>query len=115
MKKIMILLLILSVFAAACSSSASYDEFAKCLTTNGMTFYGAFWCPHCQVMKERFGDSNKYIQYVECDARGQNPQPETCDAKGIEGYPTFIFADGTRLSGQQPLSELAMAAGCSLP
>ena len=113
---LIILILISSVVLAACSSAGpDLDGFAKCLTTNGMTFYGAFWCPHCASMKEDFGDSMKYVQYVECDARGTNPQPGLCEEKGIEGFPTFIFDNGNRLSGRQPLSELAVEAGCPLP
>jgi hypothetical protein len=25
------------------------DDFAKCIKDSGAMFYGAFWCPHCQV------------------------------------------------------------------
>jgi len=116
MKKIIVTLLVLTTILAACGGGVNnYDEFAKCLTTNGMTFYGAFWCPHCQNMKTEFGDSMKYIQYVECDTRGKNAQPQLCDEKKITGYPVFEFASGKRLQGEQPLLDLAVAGGCKLP
>ena len=34
-----------------------YDAFAQCLKTQGVLFYGAFWCPHCQNQKALFGFS----------------------------------------------------------
>jgi len=114
MKQFIIILILFSSLLAACSAGPDNTDFAKCLTANGMTFYGAFWCPHCQSMKEKFGDSMKYIQYVECDPRGKNPRPDLCDEKTITGYPTFIFANDNRLQGAQDLSNLGVEAGCSL-
>ena len=31
-----------------------------------LTMYGAYWCSHCQAEKKLFGDSFKYVPYVEC-------------------------------------------------
>jgi len=115
MKKIIILLLVGSIFLAGCGPDTTYDEFTKCLTASGMKFYGAFWCPYCENMKEKFSDSAKYISYVECDPRGANAQPEQCEANNVEGYPTFIFADGSRISEETSLFELGQRTGCSLP
>src|SRR3989344_2246572 len=28
-----------------------YDGFAQCLKDKEVTFFGAFWCPHCQAQK----------------------------------------------------------------
>ena len=65
--------------------------FAQCLTDEGMTFYGAYWCPHCQDQKEMFGDAMQYVNYVECDPGGENADPEACVAAGVEYYPTWIL------------------------
>lgn len=67
------------------------NTFAQCLTDEGMTFYGAYWCPHCQDQKEMFGDAMQYVNYVECDAGGENADPEACVAAGVEFYPTWIL------------------------
>ncbi|MBP6884027.1 MAG: hypothetical protein KBC06_02240 [Candidatus Pacebacteria bacterium] len=91
------------------------DTFAGCLKEKGATFYGAFWCPHCKTQKEMFGSSVKLLPYVECalpDASGQN---QLCNDKKIQSYPTWEFADGTRLTGEIPLTQLAEKTSCVLP
>lgn len=91
-----------------------YDKMAICMKDSGVTFYGAFWCPHCQKTKQMFGKSVKKLPYVECstpDGQGQLP---VCKDAGISGYPTWIFADGTRLSGEQSLETLAQKSNCPL-
>ncbi len=91
------------------------DAFAQCLKDKGATFYGAFWCPHCQNQKKMFGKSAKLLPYTECslpDASGQN---QTCNDKKIESYPTWEFADGTREIGEVPLEKLAEKTSCSFP
>src|SRR3989344_2571826 len=68
-----------------------YDEFVTCLKDKGATFYGAFWCPHCQA------------------------QTKICIDKKITGYPTWEFADGTRLDGEISLAQLVEKTACELP
>lgn len=92
-----------------------YDEFAQCLTDSGAKMYGAYWCPHCANQKKMFGSSVKYIPYVECDVNGDNSQMELCEANGVQRYPTWVFADGTRKEGEIPLRTLASITNCSLP
>ncbi|RMD67743.1 hypothetical protein D6817_00650 [Candidatus Pacearchaeota archaeon] len=92
-----------------------YDEFAKCLTDKGVTMYGAYWCPHCARQKEMFGSSWKYVNYVECDPRGNNAKPELCREKGVQGFPTWEFPNGEIVSGETPLRELSFRSGCPLP
>ena len=96
-------------------SPGKYEAFAQCLTTKGATFYGAFWCPHCQAQKRLFGRAAKHVPYVECstpDGKGQLP---VCKEKRIEGYPLWEFADGQRKSGEVSLADLSRKTGCPLP
>lgn len=51
--------------------------------------YGAFWCPHCAEQKKFFGKSADELPYVECDPRGENAQPQICQAKNVAWYPTW--------------------------
>lgn len=92
-----------------------YDQFATCLKDRGATFYGAFWCPHCQRQKALFGNSVKLLPYVECSTPDGKSQTPICVDKKITGYPTWEFADGSRLNGEIPLETLAEKTGCSLP
>ena len=87
------------------------SELAQCLTNNDATMYGAFWCGHCEDQKKLFGNSFKHIDYVECDERGDNPQPERCQIEGIEGYPTWKI-NGQIMSGVISLNQLSSVAGC---
>ena len=92
-----------------------YDAFAQCLKNQGAVFYGAFLCPHCQAQKKLFGFSAKLLPYVECSTPDGNRQVQACVDKKITGYPTWEFADGSRLSGEIPLGELADKTSCQLP
>ena len=90
-----------------------YDSFAQCLTEKGAAMYGAYWCNHCAAQKEMFGKSFKYINYVECDARGENAKPELCEQAGITGYPTWII-NGETYKGVQQLETLASITNCTI-
>jgi thiol-disulfide isomerase/thioredoxin len=91
-----------------------YDTFAQCITDSGAKFYGAWWCPHCAAQKALFGKSVKHLPYVECQTQDQK-QNATCDAVGITGYPTWIFKDGTRITGEQTFATLAQKTNCPAP
>lgn len=92
------------------SAYGDLDGFAQCIASKGITMYGAYWCPHCQDQKKLFGDSFKYVPYVEC-----TEETDKCLAANIEGYPTWIFPDGSKVAGLQSLEELASKSGCELP
>lgn len=91
------------------SARGDLDVFAKCLKEEGVTMYGADWCPHCQNEKNAFGDSFKFVPYVECP-----DNPKLCIEKGINGYPTWILRDGKRLEGEQGIEKLSKESGCPL-
>jgi len=96
--------------------SGKYDTFAQCLTDKGVKMYGAYWCPHCKDQKEAFGDSFSKVNYIECATTGSpNVMTQACKDAGIEGYPTWEFADGSRVTGFQEMQTLADKSGCELP
>src|SRR3990167_9361748 len=124
MKKTLIILTVLSLFVIAGCSSVKYtkgslDDLANCLADKNVKEYGAFWCPNCAKQQKMFGSSYDIIKsrnvYVECDARGENPQPDLCLEKEVLKYPDWEFSDGTRLVGVQDLEVLAEKAGCEKP
>jgi thiol-disulfide isomerase/thioredoxin len=117
-----IIVLILGTVATALLRSPSgpkvpgkYDTFAQCLKEKGAIFYGAFWCEHCQAQKKMFTSSVKLLPYVECSTPNGASQTKECTDKGIISYPTWVFADGSRLTGEIPLEQLAEKTSCVLP
>lgn len=97
------------------AGTGKYTEIAKCLTEKGVKFYGAYWCPHCQDQKKIFGDDMKYINYVECDAKGENAKPEECQKAGVERFPTWFFPGQGNETGVRKPEELAAKANCPVP
>ncbi len=120
LRYIMIAIVIVVVFAAAYyliwhKRTSHLDAFAKCLTAKQAKMYGAFWCPHCDEQKEKFGSSFQYAPYIECGIKGSQGIASVCTQAGIKRFPTWIFADGTRVEGEHELEFLGEETGCSLP
>lgn len=92
-----------------------YDNFAQCIKDSGATFYGAFWCPHCQEQKKMFGNSARFLPYVECSTPDGQSTRINCQQKNVTQYPTWEFSDGTRQVGQMTFEALATKTSCALP
>jgi glutaredoxin len=105
------LALLVTLLLTGCSSGGEekLDSFAACLTQKGATMYGTEWCSHCKNQKALFGRSFKQINFVDCDK-----EKDTCLIAEITGYPTWVFADKSSLSGTQTLEILARKTGCQL-
>jgi glutaredoxin len=89
------------------ANNSSYEaQLANHLDETGATMYGAYWCPHCSDQKEMFGSAIDQVPYVECAADGENAQPQLCQEKGIQGYPTWEI-DGEFYPGTRSLEQLA--------
>ena len=101
-------------FALKPQAPGKLDGFAQAIKASGAEFYGAFWCPHCQEQKKEFGSAAKSLPYIEC-SNPDNTQTQVCVDKKIEGYPTWIFKDGSRVSGKMELTALADKTQCVLP
>ncbi len=126
MKKYLYILIGLLVVAGVAwlimtpGKAGKYDALAKCIKEKGAIFYGAFWCPHCQAQKARFGKSASYLPYVECstpDSRGQTP---ICIEKDIKTYPTWYFPTSTPsgfeiVTGEIEIDDLAKRTSCEVP
>ncbi|MEM8640676.1 MAG: vitamin K epoxide reductase family protein [Cyanobacteria bacterium P01_G01_bin.54] len=96
-------------------TTSGEDEIALAehLTEMDAKMYGAYWCPHCRDQKNLFGkEAFKKVTYVECaeDAEKDEPQPDQCEAAGVQSYPTWEI-DGQMRPGQIPLEQLASLSG----
>jgi len=96
------------------SGPADMDVFAKCLNDSGAKLFGAVWCPHCQAQKKVFGESVQYINYIECSPDGTKTQAPVCKDAGIQGYPTWQFADGSEILGEASFEQLSERTLCPL-
>lgn len=104
---------LISLLVVHANKPGKYDAVAQCIADSGATFYGAFWCPHCQATKAVFGKSAKLLPYVECSQPNGKGQLPICEEAGIKGYPTWRFADGSELSGERSIAELAAKTNCT--
>ena len=113
---LIIILLVLGTIATVLLTQSNdipptkYDAFAQCLASKKLTMYGATWCSHCKAEKALFGESFKYVPYVEC-----TENPNECLAKGVEAYPTWIDEKGQKYVGGQGLEKLSEISSCELP
>lgn len=99
--------------ANSATASGPNLPLAQCLADKGAVFYGAFWCPHCKAQEALFADAAPALPYVECSTPDGNNQTEICKEKKITGYPTWKFADGSELTGEQSFQTLAEKTACT--
>jgi glutaredoxin len=96
-------------------SSAAQIALAEHLSASGAKLYTAYWCPHCHEQKELFGrQATEKLDVIECASDGRNSQKQLCEAKKIEGYPTWEI-NGQLDSGVKPLAKLAELSGYKGP
>jgi uncharacterized membrane protein/glutaredoxin len=87
---------------------------AEHLAEEGVVFYGASWCPHCQEQKRLFGASAARLPYVECSLGGPNsPQTTACRRAGVQSYPTWVINGQATVGQVMTLAQLADATGFS--
>ncbi len=103
-----------SVFLMWCSSTkqdntsvVNIEQIAQCLWQKWVKMYWTKVCSHCLSQKELFGDSFKYINYVDC-----TNTPDACSK--IKWTPTREFPSGELLVGKQKISVLAEKAWCAV-
>ena len=93
------------------TSGESEIALAQHLTAIGAKKYGAFWCPHCFEQKQLFGqEAFDEVTYIECAEGGKDPQPQACQAAGIQSFPTWEI-DGKFYPGIKTPDELAELSG----
>ena len=111
------LIIIASIWSYAYIRPGKYDGFASCLAEKNVKFFGSFQCSNCADQKRLFGKSTTVLQdtgvYIECGPLG-GPQAQVCIDNNIKSYPTWEFADKTRLIGTRQLDELSEKSGCIL-
>lgn len=92
-----------------------YDSFAKCLAAKQAKMYGLYWCPHCIEQKEKFGQSFRYVPYVECAIKGSREVAPECKVAGVKLFPSWQVGMDAPKEGVLSLEALSEKTGCSLP
>jgi hypothetical protein len=105
---------IVAAYLMITSAPGDYDSFAQCVGASGAKMYGATWCPHCNDQKHEFGNSFRFIQYVECSTPDNSGESDECRAANITAYPTWVFGDGTRETGALSFEEIAARTSCAI-
>lgn len=88
-------------------SPSGVEKLAKCLKDKGAKFYGTSTCPHCNSQKQMFGDAAKFLPYIECSGSAK-----ACVDAGVNAYPTWVFSDGTKYSGELTPELLEAKVNC---
>jgi len=97
--------------AVVAASTPATLALAEHLSSTGAVMYTAYWCPHCHEQKELFGkQATEKLKIVECAPDGRNSQAALCEAKKIQGFPSWEIA-GRIDSGVKPLAKLAELSG----
>ena len=86
-------------------STTEIDKLSICMNKNAV-MYGSDLCSHCAEQKELFGDSFKYINYVDC-----LKNKEECINANIQAYPTWVI-NGRYYEGVKTLQELKELSNC---
>jgi glutaredoxin len=96
-------------------SGAAETALAEYLAANDVTFYGAYWCSHCQKQKSLFGaTAAAKLPYIECAANAENSQRQLCKDKNIQMFPTWVVK-GKFYLGTKDLKEIAAMTGYQGP
>ena len=93
-------------------SNGAQIALAEHLNASGAVVYTAYWCPACRVQKELFGkQAAKALPIVECAQDGYKAQPQLCQEKDIQSYPTWEIDGALLTPGIKEPEELADASG----
>lgn len=96
-------------------SGSAETALVEHLAKSDVTFYGAYWCSHCQKQKSLFGAAAAAkLPYIECAANAENSQRQLCKDKNIQLFPTWVVK-GKFYPGVKDLKEIAAMTGYKGP
>ncbi len=64
-------------------------------TQNKIIFYGAEWCPDCNVSKKFLDENNIEYSYISLEKHPEAAEIVEKINKGYQSIPTIVFPDGT--------------------
>lgn len=108
---VLIAIAIIFIVVMIVKNNNGSGDLASCIKRSGAKFYGSKTCPHCINQKKMFGSDADKLPYIECLS---SEGGKICSEKNIKGYPTWIFADGTRQEGEMTKEALAQKTNCKI-
>ncbi len=97
------------------ASEIDADKLAQALTDQGVKFYYAWWCPHCEDQIALFGNAFETLDSTDCaEGVGSGQFNQFCTDLGVTTVPAWVWPDGTVLTGARPFENLAEQAGLVL-
>ena len=104
-----------AIFASYPGGATAYQaELARHLARSKAVMYGAYWCPHCQEQKARFGHGRQRSALRRVRSQGAGARPDLCAIAGVRSYPTWVIGSERR-EGVLTLEELARLSGFAGP
>ena len=88
--------------------------FAQQLSAAGAKLYGAAWNSDTTAQKQLFGDGAQFVSFVEATNTNHEANQEAT-SHNITTYPTWIFADSSRMVGVQTLAAISAHVGIAIP
>lgn len=95
--------------------SGIQDQLAQCLSDKGVRITGVIGCIPCYEQKDDFGAAITRLKVIDCSAHDDPANAADCKLASKKGYPTWIFPDGSTVTGRVSLAMLAEKAGCPGP
>ncbi len=89
--------------------------FARLLRDNGVTLYGAAFDSTTTDQRELFGDGSQFLTFVEITNPNRTFNATAMANNITTTSPTWIFSDGSRLTGTQSLELLAHQLSLAVP
>ena len=89
--------------------------FANLLRTNGATLYGAAWDATTTAQRQLFGDGSQFLNFVEVTNPNHTLNAIATTNNITTTSPTWIFSNGSRLTGTQSLAALASQLTIAVP
>ncbi len=89
--------------------------FANVLRANGVTLFGAAWDSTTTAQRQLFGDGSQFLNFVEVTNPNHTFNTIATENNITTTSPTWIFSDGSRLTGTQTLEALALQLSIVVP
>lgn len=97
-------------FTATVDGVIDLVALSQAITDSGAQFFGAGWCPVCTEQKELFEDGSQFLPFIEVTNPDRTTNQIGVD-NNITSFPTWVFADGSRLEGLQSIETLMERTG----